>query len=211
MNTPLSKPLRSGIRATLAIYLTGMIALSAAPPVPVIFDTDMGGDCDDVGALFVLHGVMERGEVELPATMGCVSSDAIAPAIDGINTWFGRPGIPVGTLKDPGLLEGPHYTEELAKRYPSRFPSSNDYLDAVRLYRKVPAAQPNHSVVIVAVGPLRNIANLLESGPDAASDLDGAKPVERLYAVSGDRLCWRPHELGPHFLPRHHARRGALV
>lgn len=179
MNTPLSKPLRFGIRATLAIYLTGMIALSAASPVPVIFDTDMGGDCDDVGALFVMHGALERGEVELLATMGCVSSDAIAPAIDGINTWFGRPGIPVGTLKDPGLLEGPHYTEELAKRYPSRFPSSKDYPDAVQLYREVLAAQPDQSVVIVAVGPLRNIANLLKSGPDAASDLDGAKLVER--------------------------------
>jgi len=179
MNTPLSKPLRSGIRATLAIYLTGMIALSAAPPVPVIFDTDMGGDCDDVGALFVLHGALELGEVDLLATMGCVSSDAIAPAIDGINTWFGRPGIPVGTLKDPGLLEGPHYTGELAKRYPSRFSSSKDYPDAVRLYREVLAAQPDQSVVIVAVGPLRNIANLLKSGPDAASDLDGAKLVER--------------------------------
>ncbi|MEO5725980.1 MAG: hypothetical protein ABI134_29445, partial [Byssovorax sp.] len=30
-------------------------------PVPIIFDTDMGGDCDDVGALFILHGAVERG------------------------------------------------------------------------------------------------------------------------------------------------------
>lgn len=151
----------------------------AATPVNVILDTDMGGDCDDVGALFVLHGALERGEVKLLTTMGCVSSSAIAPAIDGINTWFGRPEIPVGTLKDPGLLEGPHYTAELAKHYPSRFPRSEDYPDAVRLYREVLAAQPDRSVVIVAVGPLRNIANLLKSGPDAASDLDGSKLVER--------------------------------
>lgn len=188
MNILISNPPRSGIRVALAMIVIGMGILCAAP-VHVIFDTDMGGDCDDVGALFVLHGALERGEVDLLATMGCVSSDTIAPAIDGINRWFGRPGIPVGSLKDPGLLEGPHYTEELAKRYPSRFPSSKDYPDAVRLYRRLLAAQPDQSVVIVAVGPLRNIANLLESGADASSDLDGAdlvmRKVKRLDVMGG--------------------------
>ncbi|MEJ6579758.1 MAG: nucleoside hydrolase [Akkermansiaceae bacterium] len=178
MDTPISKRPRSAIWLAFGMFLIGLRTLSAAP-VRVIFDTDMGGDCDDVGALFVLHGALELGEVDLLATMGCVSSDAIAPAIDGINTWFGRPGIPVGTLKDPGLLEGPHYTEELAKHYPGRLPRSKDYPDAVRLYREVLAAQPDQSVIIVAVGPLRNIANLLESGADAVSDLDGAGLVER--------------------------------
>jgi len=169
---------RLALRVTALILAAGLTILAAAP-VNVIFDTDMGGDCDDVGALFVLHGALERGEVNLLATMGCVSSAAIAPAIDGINTWFGRSEIPVGTLKDPGLLEGPHYTAELAKHYPSKFPRSEDYPDAVRLYREVLAAQPDNSVVIVAVGPLRNLANLLKSGPDAASDLDGSKLVEK--------------------------------
>jgi len=72
---------------------TGVLAADAPPistvaPVSIIFDTDMGGDCDDVGALFILHGAVERGEAGLLATMGCVSADAIAPALDGINTWF---------------------------------------------------------------------------------------------------------------------------
>jgi inosine-uridine nucleoside N-ribohydrolase len=94
----------------LALLSSLKVCNAAAPPVNIIFDTDMGGDCDDVGALFILHGAVERGEARLLATMGCVSADAIAPALDAINTWFGRPEIPVGTLKDPGLLVGPHYT-----------------------------------------------------------------------------------------------------
>jgi hypothetical protein len=163
-------------------------------PVNIIFDTDMGGDCDDVGALFILHGAVERGEARLLATMGCVSADAIAPALDGINTWFGRPEIPVGTLKDPNLLAGPHYTTELAKRYPHRFSSGKDYPDAVVLYRQILAKEPDGSVVIVAVGPLRNVANLLRSGPDAASPLDGralvAKKVKRLDVMGGN---YPPH------------------
>ena len=166
-----------------------------AVPVPVIFDTDMGGDCDDVGALFLLHGAVARGEARLVATMGCVSADAIAPALDAINTWFGRPDIPVGTLKDPGLLPGPHYTAELAARYPRRHASGRDYPDAVTLYRRLLAEEPDAGVVIVAVGPLRNIANLLKSAPDRISPLDGsalvARKVRRLDVMGG---TWPPSE-----------------
>jgi len=174
---------------TLAWFAAPRVCWAAAPPVDIIFDTDMGGDCDDVGALFLLHGAVERGEARLLATMGCVSSDAIAPALDAINTCFGRPGIPVGTLKDPGFLVGPHYTAELARRFPHRLPSSQEYPDAITLYRQILAKQPDTSVVIVAVGPLRNIANLLKSAPDEASPLDGsalvATKVKRLDVMGG--------------------------
>ena len=159
-------------------------------PANIIFDTDMGGDCDDVGALFILHGAVERGEARLLATMGCVSAEAIAPALAAINTWFGRPEIPVGTLEDPGLLVGPHYTTELARLFPHQRVRRDDYPDAVTLYRQVLAKQPDGSVVVLAVGPLRNLANLLRSGPDAASPLDGpalvAKKVKRLDVMGGN-------------------------
>lgn len=155
----------------------------------IIFDTDMGGDCDDVGALFMLHGAIERGEIALLATMGCISSPAIAPAIDAINTWFGRPEIPVGTLKDPGFHADPGYPAELIRRYPRKFATSAEYPDAVVLYRQILAKQPDGSVTVVAVGMLRNIANLLKSAPDAASPLDGralvAKKVKRLDIMGG--------------------------
>jgi hypothetical protein len=163
---------------------------AGALPVNIIFDTDMGGDCDDVGALFILHGAVERGEARLLATVGCTSSDAIAPCIDAINTWFGRPEIPVGTLKDPGFLPNPGYPGEIIKRFPRKFTTGSDYPDAVTLYREVLAKQPDGSVVVVAVGPLRNLANLLKSRADAASPLDGpallAKKVKRLDIMGGN-------------------------
>ncbi len=174
----------------LSLFAAPRVGRAAPAPLNIIFDTDMGGDCDDVGALFILHGAVERGEVKLLATMGCVSADAIAPALDAINTWFGRPEIPVGTLKDPGLLVGPHYTTELAKRFPHRFAAGKDYPDAVALYRQILSQQPDGSVVIVAVGPLRNLANLLKSIPDKTSPLDGralmAKKVKRLEVMGGN-------------------------
>jgi inosine-uridine nucleoside N-ribohydrolase len=160
-----------------------------ASPVNIILDTDMGGDCDDVGALFIMHGAVERGEARLLATMGCISADAIAPALDAINTWFGRPEIPVGTLKDPGFIVGPHYTNEIARRFPHKFAQGKEYPDAVTLYRQVLAKQPDGNVVVAAIGPLRNLANLLKSGPDEASPLGGealvARKVRKLEVMGG--------------------------
>ena len=162
---------------------------AAEPPRNIIFDSDVDHDCDDIGALFLLHGAVQRGEVKLLATIGCTSTDEIAPCLDAINTWFGRPEIPVATLKDKGFLDHKGFAAEIAKRYPCKFPSGKDYADAVATYRRILANEADGSVVIVAVGPLRNIANLLKSRPDDASPLDGAalvaKKVKRLEVMGG--------------------------
>jgi hypothetical protein len=189
------RTIRTGLSTALALAFLGVSACGQAAsqvaisPKNIIFDTDMGDDCDDVGALFILHGAVERGEARLLAAMACISADTIAPALDAINTWFGRQEIPVGTLRDPGFLAGPHYTAEIARRYPLKYPSGKDYPDAVSLYRQVLARQPDGSVVVVAIGPLRNLAKLLRSRPAEASPLDGpalvAKKVKRLDVMAG--------------------------
>lgn len=113
----------------------------------------------------------------------------IAPCLDAVNGWFGRSDIPVGTLKDDGLLPNPGYTAEVVRRFPHKFAESKDYPDAVALYRKLLAGQPDHSVIVLAVGPLRNLANLLKSRGDKNSPLDGkdlvAKKVIRLDVMGG--------------------------
>ena len=42
---------------------------SPEPPVPIIFDTDMSIDVDDVGALCALHGLVDSNEAELLAVV----------------------------------------------------------------------------------------------------------------------------------------------
>lgn len=173
-----------------AVYAADAAPLPVVAPLPIIFDTDMNGDCDDVGALFILHGAVERGEAKILATIGCSVSDAIAPCLDAINIWFGRPEIPVGTLKDPDVPAGRGYPDEVIKHFPHKFPSSKDYPEAVTLYRQILAKQPDGSVMILSVGGLRNLADLLKSRPDAASPLDGpaliTKKVKRLDVMGGN-------------------------
>jgi hypothetical protein len=65
--------------ATSCAVLAGSTFVAAAAPVNIIFDTDVDHDCDDIGALYILHGAAQRGDVKLLATLGCTSSDAIAP------------------------------------------------------------------------------------------------------------------------------------
>jgi hypothetical protein len=172
-----------------AIQFSTAFSCAAEPPVRIIFDTDVDHDCDDIGALFILHGAVQRGEAKLLATIGCTSTDEIAPCLDAINTWFGRPDIPVATLKDKGFLDHQGFAAVIATRYPCKFPSGKDYPDAVATYRRILANEADGSVVILAVGPLRNIANLLKTKPDEASPLDGAalvaRKVKRLEIMGG--------------------------
>ena len=61
------------VRAVIAVFfLLPAGALSAEPsstglraPPSVIFDTDMGSDCDDAGALAILHSLADAGEVRI--------------------------------------------------------------------------------------------------------------------------------------------------
>ena len=59
-------------RKVTALLAVGMLALCAAAdkaPVKIIFDTDMIGDYDDVGAMAVLHKLADAGECEILATV----------------------------------------------------------------------------------------------------------------------------------------------
>lgn len=149
---------------------TGVLLLGAvcAAPVPIIFDTDMDTDCDDAGALAVLHALADRDECEILATMVSVSHPWSAPTVAAINGYYGRPNLPIGNVKDGGVNEPSRYTKLIADAFPSTIRSAADAADALALYRDLLAKQPDQSVVIVTVGYLHNLKNLLESpgGPE---------------------------------------------
>lgn len=159
-------------------------------PVRLIVDTDIFSDVDDAGALAMAHALADAGQVRLLAVMVDTPSRWGAPAVDAINTYYGRGHVPVGTLKpvDDSTFEK-DYAQVLAKRFPNSLRDGARAPDAVRLYRKVLARQPDHSVRIASVGFLTNLAGLLDSGPDTYSRLSGkalvAKKVKELVVMGG--------------------------
>jgi inosine-uridine nucleoside N-ribohydrolase len=150
-------------------------------PVQIIFDTDMGGDYDDVGAITELHALADSGYANILATVASVKYEGVAGVIDVLNTYFKRPGLPIGVPKGNALTnrDWQHWTDTLLVRYPHSIKSNNDVPDAVAIYRKVLASQPDTSVTIVTVGFLTNLTNLLASRPDEYSPLPGKELIKQ--------------------------------
>ncbi|MEL6894847.1 MAG: nucleoside hydrolase [Planctomycetota bacterium] len=158
---------------------------SADAPVRLIFDTDIGNDCDDVLALGMIHALQSRGECDLLAVTITKDHPLAAPFVDCVNTFYGRGEIPIGVCHSNVT---PHVgkfnvlasqMDDGKSRYPHDLKSGEDAMDAVRLLRKTLAAQPDGSVVIAQVGFSTNLANLLKTKPDDYSALSGVELVRK--------------------------------
>jgi inosine-uridine nucleoside N-ribohydrolase len=163
----------------------------AEVPVKIIFDTDLGPDYDDVGALAFLHAMADSGKAEILATVSSNKNELVAPSIEVINSYFNRPGLPVGAPKSKGanLGSSQHWADSIVAKYPHAISSTSDAADAVSVYRKILESQPDKSVTIVTVGFLTNLSNLLKSKPDETSNLSGNelvnKKVSKLVSMAG--------------------------
>lgn len=174
--------------------LVGLLAcINKAQAVNLIFDTDLGPDYDDVGAMAVMHALADKGEVNILAVMSSNHDERVLPCVDVLNTYFGRPDIPLGAPKSKGgvnLTSGHKnkWTEFLPAHYPHRIQKTSDAQDAVKLYRKILSERPDNDVVICTVGFFTNLRDLLISGPDEYSPLSGkdlvAKKVKRVVAMA---------------------------
>ncbi|MCC9601346.1 nucleoside hydrolase [Stieleria sp. JC731] len=148
-------------------------------PVPVVFDTDITGDCDDVLALAMLHALEDRGECELKAVTISKINTMAAPFVDAVNTFYGRPDIPIGATRDAQrrtsrYLDVCKVKDGQQLRYPHDVQTSDDVPSAVSVLRKVLAESEDNALVIIQVGLASNLAELLQSPPDEISPLNGS-------------------------------------
>jgi len=150
-------------------------------PVLIIFDTDIAPDYDDVGAMALLHAFADNGEATILATISSNAFETTVPTLSVLNTYFNRPGIPVGVVKDslPNKNCSQLWAQAIVAKYPHALQSNAAAMDAVKLYRKILSAQANQSVTVVSVGFFTNLAGLLNSTADEYSPLDGTKLVEQ--------------------------------
>lgn len=170
-------------------------------PVPIILDTDMATDCDDAGALAVLHALAAKGEAEILAMVANNKGDSSIGAVAAINAFYGKPDIPLGAYqKDQVGTEAAGFVRQLAAdtaSYGHKVDARNQAPSAVEVYRRALAAAPDGRVVIVSIGHLNNLADLLESGPDAISPLSGMELVKQkaahLVVMGGDYPSGKEH------------------
>ena len=184
-------------RLTVLACLMLMVQCTERPsdtadlPVRIIFDTDLGPDYDDVGALAFLHAMADSGKAEILATVSSNMHSLVAPSIDVINTYFNRPDLPIGAPKGRGvnLTAFQHWPDSIVAGYEHNISSTEEVPDAIEIYRRILASQSDSSVTLVTVGFLTNLGNLLQSQPDTLSPLNGtelvAKKVKRLVSMAG--------------------------
>lgn len=184
----------SSFVAVCVSVCVAVAAGSAAEPVRVIFDTDMHTDCDDVGALAVLHAFADEGRARVVGTIHTAPAPQGPACLDAINTYYGRGRTPVGRLDWASYPTNPRYdyyrnavrhietagsdyVAAIAAEFPRTQPDGHAYEDGVSLYRRLLAAADDQSLVICAVGQLQGLARLLDSPADAFSPLPGDQLV----------------------------------
>jgi hypothetical protein len=150
----------------------------------VIFDTDMGSDCDDVGALALLHAYAGEGKASI---LGCIYSSGKVPfgagITEAINIWYGAPGIPVGAYhgNEVGDPADKMQAEKLAKdtaAFQNKIIYNTDAIEQTSLNRKLLSAQDDNSVTYITVGHTKGLYELLVSMPDDISPLSGADLIK---------------------------------
>lgn len=183
------------MRTALALIIGWLLPfLAEAAPAKIFFDTDMETDCDDAGALAVLHTLADRGECEILATVVSVRDPASAATVDAINIHYGRPGLPIGMVKGAGVLAKSSYVSRIAAEFPHRFKAGGDVPDATLIYRDVLEKQPDHSVVIVTVGYVTNLRTLMElpASDGHRSGLDLIKTKVAKWICMGGNFVGHP-------------------
>ena len=186
--TTLQHILLAGV-ALGSIGLAQLQAEPAAAPARIILDVDLAEDVDDAGALGVLHALANRGEAEILGVLVSSRNEWVGPCADAINTWYGRPNLPIGYQRghqygyrnptDPDRATSSKYAEAIARAFPHDLQRSSDAPEAALLCRQLLAAQPDQSVTLVTVGFLTNLRDLLDSRPDKHSPLDGEGLVKQ--------------------------------
>jgi hypothetical protein len=161
----------------------GYLSTARGEPVRIIFDTDMGSDCDDAGALAVLHVYADRGLAEI---IGCIYSSGKVPygagVVEAINVYYGRPEIPIGAAHDDEVGDpiDKMTAEKLAKdtaAFGNTIIHSRDAEEMTALNRRLLAQEEDNSVVYLTVGHTKGFYDLLVSKPDDISPLSGRELV----------------------------------
>lgn len=158
--------------------------------LPLLFDTDFGGDADDLGALAMLNHFHNQGEIDLLGVM-CWNTETYAiPAIDAVNTHYGNPNIPIGLRAGETHETDWNHSKAIASQLPHDAEQAN-VPESTNLYRQLLSQSADQSVVIVCVGPLMNIKRLLESPSDSISALNGKDLVHtkvKEFVIMGGRF-----------------------
>ena len=156
----------------------------------VIIDTDLSRWWDDATTIGLANVLHDQGKLRILGMVSDVPNSVAVAALDAINTAYDHGDIPLGAVAGSEADSFQHgYTDQLVERLPNSIDDHTDVPNAVALYRRLLAKQPDKSVTIISVGGYTNLAGLLASKRGQGSSLAGRALVEdkvkRLVQMDG--------------------------
>lgn len=151
----------------------------------VILDTDIGPDCDDVGAIAVLLSYAREYGFEVIGINNCTSNKYGCGAIDAICGFCGKGNIPIGGYSISGFYDSDKpewikYNKYLSEHFSLSYVSGTlDVTPHVEFYRKLLSQCEDDEVIIISIGMFNCLSDLLDSKKDEYCDLDGLELVKR--------------------------------
>lgn len=145
-------------------------------PKKIIFDTDMGTDCDDVIAMDLLISAHRQGLCKLVGVTCTSLNPEGATCARAILNYRGMGELPLSAApsKEAEVL---WYGEVVSKWFPDLSRMEEPFPDSVSELRRLIAENPG--VTVVVVGNFYNVGALLQSPPDAVSSLSGVELVRQ--------------------------------
>ena len=183
------------IRMLAAIFAA---ATAAALPKNVVIDTDIGGDIDDAIALVQAANYAKRGEGKLLCVSVVRKNPTAVLFAKMILEYYGLENVPVAmiALEGRGVAKSDRHIAGVVGRlaaeggFKCASASGAPIPAAVETIRAALAGAPDKSVYFISLGTLHNLANFLESKPDAVSPLGGAelaeKKIAQIVVMAGD-------------------------
>lgn len=140
----------------------------------IVLDTDFETDCDDAGALCVLHTLARRKAAEIAGVVASICSPWPAAGVRALNLLADFPEIPVGSNRDYPNTERylAHrertrlYNRALVQACPEAAPERFNPEEGIALYTRLLRQSPDHSVTVCAIGLLTLLAELLRREPE---------------------------------------------
>ena len=157
-------------------------------PRTVLLDTDIGPDCDDVGALAVLIYYAKKYNFTIGGICNCTSNKGGNGVIDAVCRRCGMETPPLGQWHGKGFMDSAEhckYNVAVAEAHSEAYRNGTLPVDdEVTFYRKRLAAARDSEVMVISIGMFNNLAALLDSPADDISPLTGMELVKaKVYAL----------------------------
>ncbi|KAL7817969.1 inosine-uridine preferring nucleoside hydrolase domain-containing protein [Trichoderma aethiopicum] len=164
---------------------------------PIIIDTDLFSDVDDVGALAIANVLHNCGLADLRGIVLNTPSHYGALAASALCTYYGN-DVPIAAFRpinndtffDSFYYLYGEYASKLAYHWPRKLDSAFSTPTPVELYRTILSSAKNKSIHIISIGFLTNLADLLKSEADHISPLSGlelaSRKVSELIIMGGE-------------------------